>query len=372
MLCRIPRAAAWVCLLMLVAKAPGLRLAQHKCYGPRVMAVRIQFHSCSLYVINAHAPIRRAPTADHAEFALQLQRALAKQPPGSTLVGGADLNARLAVVPPEVSVVGGLASHCPHNAAHAQELIHVLQRHSVHLANTFLDSKIGQDTASPVMTAPAQRIASIVGTTRSASASLSESEHESIATWYHAGSKKSFQIDFIFADKHAMDNLTSCSTLPWAYLDLYTFSDHRPVVASFLIQSKREKATMMQTKKHKSEQHLTDFKASLSRRLANHTVSADSTAFDVTQALQCMAREVMHETRPRGRQKKSSWISDEPWTLMNKLNTLRKLVKAWKHDRRKCSNHLPVDLPDIVTLCACCLCHECSLLTYSRTTLSTS
>eukprot|EP00971_Amphidinium_carterae_P349212 6490901-Amphidinium_carterae.1 len=312
------------------------------------MAVRIQFHSCSLYVINAHAPIRRSPPVDHEDFALQLQRALAKQPPGSILIGGADLNARLAVVPPEVSVVGGLASHCPHNAVHAQELVHVLQRHNVHLANTFLDSKIGQDTASPVMTTPAQRIASIVGTTRSTSVGLSEAEHESITTWFHAGSKKSFQIDFIMADKHAMDNLTSCSTLPWAYLDLYTFSDHRPVVASFLFQSKRDKATMMQTKRHKSEQHLTDFKASLSRRLASYTVGADSTAFDVTQSLQNMAREVMHETRPRGRQKRSSWISDEAWTLMNKLNVLRKLAKAWKHDRRKCSNYLPVDIPDFV------------------------
>eukprot|EP00971_Amphidinium_carterae_P205122 4070860-Amphidinium_carterae.2 len=91
-------------LLVLVAKATGLRLAQHRCYGARVMTVRVQFHSTAVYLINAHAPIRRAPPEDHAEFAAQLQNALARQPPGSILIGGADLNARLAVVPSEISV----------------------------------------------------------------------------------------------------------------------------------------------------------------------------------------------------------------------------------------------------------------------------
>eukprot|EP00971_Amphidinium_carterae_P291794 5792320-Amphidinium_carterae.1 len=150
------------------------------------------------------------------------------------------------------------------------------------------------------------------------------------------------------ASKYAMDNLTSCSTLPWAYLDLYTFSDHRPVIASFILRSKHEKNKTIQTKKHKSEQHLKDFKASISKRLATHVVGADLTAFEVTQELQRMAREVMHETRPRGRHKKAAWISDETWSLMNKLNTLRKLVKAWRHDRHKCANYLPIDLPELV------------------------
>eukprot|EP00971_Amphidinium_carterae_P331032 6464371-Amphidinium_carterae.2 len=323
-------------LLILVSKQPHIRVLRHKVFGQRVLSALVQVREKLIYVINCHAPIRKAPAAQHADFAQLLETAITSCPANAMLVGGSDLNARLAGAAEDYHVVGLLTSLCPHQAAHAQDLLQALQRTGTHLVNTFIDSGVSGPT---VRADPLPDQADCWHNPR-----LTVEQHNSITTWFHAGSSKAFQIDYVLASREGLDCVSRCSTLPWGYIDLLTSSDHRPVVASFMIQGCKGITRSQQLRRHKTPQHLIDFKARAKLKLAAYTPSPQATPFEVTQELQNLALAALQETRPRGKQARASWIRPSTWTLMCALNATRKLLKTWKHAPEHCSRYLPLEV----------------------------
>eukprot|EP00971_Amphidinium_carterae_P136620 2706958-Amphidinium_carterae.1 len=333
-------------LIIMVAKLKGTRLARHRVFSPRVMAALVYFNEVPLWVVAAHAPIRKSPVEDHEAFAEQLERALAARPQAAHLVGGADLNARFAVKPDEITIVGHLTSGCPHNGVHAHGLLHTLQRHSAHLVNTFMDSQAGTVQTSRPVDRHGTELPTY-GTSRGDNTLISEDQHNSIATWKHARSGRIYQIDYILAGNSLFQALASCSTLPWSYMDLLTCSDHRPLVASFVISGQKTKAPLLALRRHQTPQHLVDFEQAVKKKLTSFAPRPASTPFDVTHQLQHLAITALQETKPKVRQPRSSWISQPTWTLMEQLNTLRKLIKCWKHTPQRCATYLPLSLPAV-------------------------
>eukprot|EP00971_Amphidinium_carterae_P341913 6480981-Amphidinium_carterae.1 len=322
-------------LLTIVAKSKNVVIKNHRQFGPRVLCVTLVYHGQAIFTVNSHAPIRKSPPEVHTEFASCLRRCLSTKAEGAILIGGSDLNTRVAEVPPDVHISGPLSSTCPHKAAHAYELLRVLQAHGVFLANTFVDTGKGLDGTldgrSELMQADCMP--------------LSPSQHDAIATWCHPQSKLLFQIDFVLSCKRALAALSTCSTLPWSYLDLLTCSDHRPVCASFLIGKPAVKRRAPQpTRKHKCAAHLTAFQEHIRQKMISFVPPDGVSPLEITAQLQDIAVESMRITKPRTTQPRQDWILSATWAHMKSLHTLRKFIKARRHSSDEGRWHLPLHL----------------------------
>eukprot|EP00971_Amphidinium_carterae_P017021 335875-Amphidinium_carterae.6 len=164
-------------LVIAVAKKDGHEVLQHRCIGPRVLTALVKMHGKPFFVLCAHAPIRKAPAQEHLDFALAVEAALGNKPKAAKLLGGADLNARVAQQVDGITISGPLASRCPYAAMHARPLMRVLQRHQMHLVNTFLDSNGLWD----------ERVRTEVVN--------GDSIQSSIVTWQHPRTKREYQIE---------------------------------------------------------------------------------------------------------------------------------------------------------------------------------
>eukprot|EP00971_Amphidinium_carterae_P316429 6289804-Amphidinium_carterae.3 len=277
-------------LVIAIAKKDGHEVLHHKCIGPRVLAALVKLNGKPFFILCAHAPIRKAPESEHVDFALAIETALGDKPKAAKLLGGADLNARVAQQEDGITISGPLASKCPYTAIHARSLMRVLQRHQVHL--------------------------------------------DSIVTWQHPRTKKEYQIDFVLANTGALEEVTACGTQAWAHYDMLTRSDHRAVKATFLASRANHKRGLRVVRKHSSEAHLQAFKAKMASAMSSYKPCNSSTPFAVTKDLQKVAIATLAATRPKAAQPRSSWISEHTWTLMRRLNQLRKIHKECRHHSR--------------------------------------
>eukprot|EP00971_Amphidinium_carterae_P152414 3020328-Amphidinium_carterae.1 len=323
-------------LLILVSKGHNNKILRHRAVGSRVLHATIRCKGILVFVLAAHAPIQKSPAHVHEEFARHLCSALACKPQGAILLGGADLNTRMGKLPDGISISGHLASVCPRRAYHAKGLIDCLQEHRVSLVNTFLNT--AHDLGDAANSADSNTCPS------SENENLTQAQHDDIATWLHPRSKKTFQIDFILACDSSMSSCVSCYALPWSYMDLLSGSDHRAVLASFMVRSPKTKHPPQPTRRHQSVEHLKDFKQSMARRMQEFAPSTSHTPMQVTHLLQEMATETLKETKPKKQQRRSEWIADTTWTEMTHLNSLRKIVRNYRHHANRVSVHLPVTL----------------------------
>eukprot|EP00971_Amphidinium_carterae_P216847 4304577-Amphidinium_carterae.1 len=293
------------------------------------------------------------PASVHEQFAKDMAQALSLKPIGSFLIGGCDLNTRVAETPPDVTIVGPWASRCPHKAQHAHPLLRVLQHNSVHLANTFLNTKQPCQMASELLCS--DDIVHLAGEALDGMSdddcserphSLTEAQAASIVTWPHPQSKKQFQIDFIMACPKALSSICSCHTMSWACFDLLTSSDHRAVTASFLFTSTQDKkAGGHVMRHHKSPEHLEAFKTHLAGSIRAFTPDSHASPFEVTQQLQKLALDSLSASKPKKATPKQEWISSSTWAVMRTLHSLRKIIKARKHHASACNLLLPLSLP---------------------------
>eukprot|EP00971_Amphidinium_carterae_P331938 6465802-Amphidinium_carterae.3 len=175
-------------ILILVAKGSNNKILRHRAIGSRVLHSTVRCKGINVFVVAAHAPIQKSPAEVHEEFAQHLRSALACKPQGAILLGGADLNTRMGVLPEGITIAGQLASVCPKKAYHAKGLLDCLQEFQVSLVNTFIDSSSAHHPESESIeqdsdTSPAMQ-----------NANLTQAQHDAIATWFHPRSKKTFQI----------------------------------------------------------------------------------------------------------------------------------------------------------------------------------
>eukprot|EP00971_Amphidinium_carterae_P331353 6464850-Amphidinium_carterae.2 len=323
-------------LLTLVAKDSGVKIVSHKLFGPRIMSVTPSVHGHTVFTVNSHAPIRKAPPEVHADFAANMRRCLSSRKKGALLIGGSDFNMRVAEVPSDVHITGPLASHCPHKAAHAHELMRVLHSNGVFLANTFIDSGKGNDGAQGHDCRGAQH---------SGENDLSELQHNAISTWCHPQSKRLYQIDYILSCAASMAALSSCGTLPWSHFDLTTSSDHRPVVATFLVgRAAVKKSAPQPMRRHKNPAHLAAFTEHVKKKIAQFQPSLGAAPLDTTLELQAIAVESMRLTKPKTARPRQDWITSGTWEKMLKLHNLRKFLKARRHAADKGQRLLPIQL----------------------------
>eukprot|EP00971_Amphidinium_carterae_P221330 4393973-Amphidinium_carterae.1 len=321
-------------LLTLVAKSKHVVIKNHRQFGHRVLCVSLMYHGHTIFTVNSHAPIRKSAPEVHSEFATCMKRCLSTKAAGAILIGGSDLNTRVAEVPPDVHISGPLSSACPHKAVHAYELLRTLQAHGVFLANTFVNTSTESDG----------NLDSRAGRLRD-DLPLSSSQHNAISTWCHPQTKLLFQIDFVLSCERALAALSTCSTLPWSYLDLMTCSDHRPVCASFLIGKTASKRRAPQpTRRHKCPAHLSAFQEHIRQKMNSFVPAAGASPLDTTAQLQSIAVESMQITRPKTTQPRQDWISPASWGHMKSLHTLRKFIKARKHSSDEGRWHLPLQL----------------------------
>eukprot|EP00971_Amphidinium_carterae_P007503 148848-Amphidinium_carterae.2 len=301
-------------LIIAVSKQQGHEVLSHKSFGARVLTATTRIHGRLVFVLCAHAPIRKAPAEEHAQFAQDVETAVAGRPKNALLLGGADLNARVAQQESAITISGPLASKCPFEAAHARQLMRVLQKRQVHLLNTFLDSNGLWDERTrnePV---------------------TSESIQQAITTWRHPQTKREFQIDYILSCPEAIRCVSACGTLAWAHYDLLTQSDHRAVRATFVVGgAEKKQRTKRRIKQHTSETHLRNFSERMSSAMRDYRPVHNSTPFAVVRNLQEVALANLAATKPRGAQPKSAWISGATWKMMRSLNALRKIHKDSQH-----------------------------------------
>eukprot|EP00971_Amphidinium_carterae_P351589 6492178-Amphidinium_carterae.1 len=327
-------------LLTIVTKQRDLKVLNHWTYGGRILSATLSFKGTTIYTINSHGPIRKSPEQEHTEFADRMANALAHKPLGAILVGGSDLNTRVADTPEDVAISGPLASVCPYKARHAHQLLRALHHGGAFLANTFVNTaKGGAEVHAGISQAGAAHLR------QSGDASVDEDfqpvhidpdMHDSISTWVHSRSKKTFQIDYILTCKRALDAVSTCSTLPWAHFDVLTTSDHRAVTATFLLKHFEKKMIEPQpTRTHKSPEHLAAFKANITAQMSTLHIGPDAPPLEVTHELQNMAVEALKATKPKVAQPRKEWITSGTWKHMRLLNGLRKLLKTRK-------THMPV------------------------------
>eukprot|EP00971_Amphidinium_carterae_P295807 5874842-Amphidinium_carterae.1 len=301
-------------LIIAVSKQQDHEVLSHKCVGARVLTATIRIHGMLVFVMCAHAPIRKAALEEHAQFAQDVEDAARDRPINALFLGGADLNARVAKQESDITISGPLASKCPHDAVHARSLMKVLQRRQLHMLNTFLDSNGLWDDATrnePV---------------------TSETIQKTITTWRHPQTKREFQIDYILACPQALKCVSACGTVEWAHYDLLTQSDHRAVRATFVLGGpKKMKRSKRRVTSHTSETHLRAFSDRMASAMRSYQPAQDKTPFAVVRNLQEIAMTNLAATKPRGAQPKSAWISDSTWALMRSLNALRKIQKDRQH-----------------------------------------
>eukprot|EP00971_Amphidinium_carterae_P348881 6490720-Amphidinium_carterae.3 len=336
-------------LLTIVAKDKDVKVLNHRLYGGRILTVTIAFKGTTIYAVNSHGPIRKAPESEHLAFAAQLSQALASKPLGALLVGGSDLNTRVMDTPDDVTISGPLASVCPYKARHAHQLLRALHRHGVFLANTFVNTAKGGvevhgELSTTIQFTETDDAVHMDGGT-STGMQLTQDMHDSIATWVHPRSKKVFQIDFILTCKQSLDAISVCSTLPWAHFDVLTSSDHRAVTATFLVKHHdRKKQAQQPTRTHRSPQHLAAFKENITAKMRDLQIGPEAPPLEVTHELQSMAVEALRATKPRLAQPRKEWISQNTWKHMRLLNKLRKLLKSRMGHSTKLDHLFPLEL----------------------------
>eukprot|EP00971_Amphidinium_carterae_P103753 2054421-Amphidinium_carterae.1 len=322
-------------LLTLIDKSADIELVSHKTFGPRILCTTLRFRKILVYTINAHAPIRKAPQTVHEEFAARLTEALGSKPTEAILIGGADLNMRVATTPPEVKIAGPWASKCPHGATHAFGLMRALQHAQLVLTNTFLNSSAGQNGCPDL--SPQQM--------QSDEAVLTSEQHATIATWTHPRSKQVFQIDYVLTCSKAHEAVTDCRTLPWAHMDLLTSSDHRGVRATFLLRHEAKRSgAPFPTRSHQSAAHLAAFQEQIRAKMADFQIADNADPVATTLQLQEIAVDVLKATKPRRAQPRQEWIAENTWKHMQSLHALRKLLKVRRHDSKACNLLLPLTL----------------------------
>eukprot|EP00971_Amphidinium_carterae_P009785 193145-Amphidinium_carterae.1 len=336
-------------LLTIVAKGIGVKVVNHRLYGGRVLAVTISYKGIVLYTINAHGPIRKASEQAHAEFARHISGALAGKPQDALLIGGCDLNTRMAHTPEDVSISGPLASVCPYKARHAQQLMRARHQHGAFLANTFVNTVKGgsevHGNACMTVNTRDQLIANGPADDPEHETPLSEAVHDSISTWCHPQSKRVFQIDFIVTCSKALDAISACSTLPWSHFDVLTCSDHRALTATFVMRNRvNAKIAPRPPRKHSSPEHLAAFKANIAAKMRDFQCGTGAPPLEVTHELQNMAVEALRVTKPKKAQPRKEWISKGTWKHMRLLNQLRKLLKARKAEAAVLNHLFPIEL----------------------------
>eukprot|EP00971_Amphidinium_carterae_P103644 2051923-Amphidinium_carterae.4 len=313
-------------LIIAIDKKDDSELVSYKAVGDRILTALVRVRGTLIFVVNGHAPIRKAPAEEHERFAHNLEDALSAKPRNALLLGGADLNARVLEKDEGNDVFGPLASLCPYRAVHARHMMRTLQKRGAKLSNTFVNSRRGKNESD-----------------------LTEDQdpedfHAAITTWVHPRSKKELQIDFVLACCKAMDMMTFCATMPWAQYDMLTRSDHRAVKATILVSHTKTSKGPRKIRKHTSEEHLRAFKLRMREAIADYHPTPNSTSFAVVKELQEKAVEVMTATKPRAAQPRASWISSDTRSMMRELNRIRKILRGCIYPDAGCPWLLPVDL----------------------------
>eukprot|EP00971_Amphidinium_carterae_P241344 4792150-Amphidinium_carterae.1 len=322
-------------LLTLIDKSTDIKLVSHRTFGPRILCTTLKFRKILVYTVNAHAPIRKAPPTAHEEFAAKMTEALGAKPTEAILIGGADFNMRVATTPSDVKIAGPWASRCPHSASHAFGLMRTLQHAKLVLTNTFLNSSAGQN-GCPDLSAHQMQ---------SEEVALTSEQHAAITTWTHPRSKQDFQIDYVIACSTAHDAVTDCRTLPWAHMDLLTSSDHRGVRATFLLRHEAKgRGNSYPTRSHQSAAHLAAFQDQVRAKMADFQIADNADPVATSLHLQEIAVDVLKATKPRRAQPRQEWITESSWRHMQSLHSLRKLLKARRHDAKACDLLLPLTL----------------------------
>eukprot|EP00971_Amphidinium_carterae_P338615 6476025-Amphidinium_carterae.3 len=275
-------------LLVMIRKDPALQILSQKGYGARVLAVKCRLHGKHLVVVAAHAPTRDSASEDHRQFLVNLQMATNCSSSWSIIIG-ADLNARVREVGEDLNCVGPHSSPCHLKGKHARPLLFWCNQKGLSLLNTFHAGTHG------------------------------------MTTWRHPSATpddpKESQIDFILADRMLAEKVSVCEPLPWTRLDTTTTSDHRPIVAHFVIATSKAHAVKRPLRYPVSEGHARQYQVEVRRMLA--TWKAPAAPLKAVQELQHLALRALRHIKPSKDVPKKPWISEGTWSVVSALRDLR-------------------------------------------------
>eukprot|EP00971_Amphidinium_carterae_P348370 6490453-Amphidinium_carterae.1 len=283
-------------MAVVLAKDEGIEVLAHKIVSPRVMWVRITFLGKRLSIVNLHGPTTKHSLSVHLEFQAQVFDVLNSLPTCETIVLG-DLNLRVGEFREEFpGCIGNFVSFGDAHSSygHWHSLVHSLNSRGFAFLNT--------------MFAPLQ------GCT--------------VETWTHPSCRSMQQIDFVLCAHSLLRYVAHCSTLEWGVFDSVATSDHAPVMATWVLCGASAPRPAPVLRKVRDDDHLARFKAELARI---STPLHGQSAGEQVQELQFRAAQALTSTAVKKRVRKSDWISDDCWKLMEILHAFRKLLRQWRY-----------------------------------------
>eukprot|EP00971_Amphidinium_carterae_P307986 6120805-Amphidinium_carterae.1 len=286
--------------MILLNEARHPKVLWKEALSERVARVKIMLAKRPILVVLAHGPVACATDEEHGIFLRDLQEALSTgREAGDSLILLADLNARFKACR-HLGAIGMMAwsDPVPGDEARTARLAKLLTEQGILLANTF-------------------------------------AYHENPSTWHHS-TGYSAQIDYVGLSRHLHGHLSHVRVEPRQEWTSSCMSDHDIIVVELNTgwcgtkSQRRARATRRKgplVKTFVNNDHKQSFIESFEayKQQAGQSCGPASNRFS---SLVSDAAKVLNETAPQRTQKpKKDWISEETWSEVQRVASLRKQLK---------------------------------------------